>query len=79
MIRVTLSFLVCIYLFAFLSLVFGAWLRSEWIRSRREKAAYRHRFRCTLCSAEFEDDTAAVLPRCPRCGCLNERDRFHPI
>ena len=25
------------------------------------------------CAYEFEDETDTILPRCPRCGSLNER------
>ena len=73
MIRVSLQFLVFIYLFLFLGLVFGIWLYHGWQRKRREQQALRHRLRCTICAFEFEDKTTELLPRCPRCGSLNER------
>ena len=46
------------------------------VRQRRERAAFRYVLRCTLCGFEFEDKTSAILPRCPRCGSLNERLRL---
>ncbi len=73
MIPVSLSYLVLIYLLIMLVPIFGAWLFNEWRRQRRERAAFRHVMRCTLCAFEFEDKTNTLLPRCPRCGSLNER------
>lgn len=79
MIRVSLSLLVFIYLFVFLTVVFALWFWSGWIRSRRERSALRHRLRCKLCAFEFADNTATLLPRCPRCGSLNERSNLQTI
>ena len=73
MIPVSLSYLVLIYLLIMLGPIFCAWLFSEWRRQRRERAAFRHVIRCTLCAFEFEDKTSTLLPRCPLCGGLNER------
>jgi predicted RNA-binding Zn-ribbon protein involved in translation (DUF1610 family) len=75
-IPVTLSYLVVIYLALMLGPIFCAWLLNEWRRQRRERAAFRHVLRCTLCAFEFEDKTTATLPSCPRCGCLNERSHL---
>jgi hypothetical protein len=79
MIRVDLSQLVFIYLFLFLNTVFIAWLGYEWRRQRREKLALRNRLRCSMCGFTFEDTSATPLPRCPRCGSLNERFRFRDL
>ena len=49
------------------------WIVGEWNRRRRERRALQHRLRCVICAFEFEDRTDALLPRCPRCGSLNER------
>jgi rubrerythrin len=76
MIRVSLPVLVFIYLVALLATVFGSWLVHEWRRQRRERHAFRHVLRCTLCGFEFEDQTGELLARCPRCGSLNERYRL---
>ncbi|MDB6150021.1 MAG: hypothetical protein JWQ44_1469 [Chthoniobacter sp.] len=76
MIRVSLSYLLLIYLVLMLAPVFCAWLYNEWQRQRREKAAFRHVLRCTMCGFEFEDQTSTLLPRCPRCASLNERYRL---
>ena len=73
MIHVTLSYLVLLYLLLMLGPVVCAWMLSEWERRRRESAAFRHVLLCTLCSLEFQDTSRAILPRCPRCGCVNER------
>src|SRR6267154_4183837 len=78
-IRVTLAALVTIYLLVFLAAVFLVWLSSEWNRRRRERKAFRYRLRCVICGFEFEDRTDALLPRCPRCGSLNERFKFERI
>ncbi len=78
MIHVSLSLLIFIYLGVFLTVIFSAWLRYEWVRRRRENRALRHRLRCAICALEFEDATTDLLPRCPRCGSLNERYRLRP-
>jgi len=78
-IRVTLTALVTIYLLLFLAAVFLFWIVGEWKRGRRERRALRHRLRCAMCALEFEDRTDALLPRCPRCGSLNERFRMERI
>jgi uncharacterized paraquat-inducible protein A len=76
MIRVSLSYLVLIYLVLMLGPVFCAWLFSEWRRQRRERAAFRHVLRCAMCGFEYEDKTGELLARCPRCASLNERYRI---
>jgi hypothetical protein len=69
----SLTLLVFIYLFLFLAVVFFVWISYEWQRKRREKLLLRNRLRCTICALEFEDVSNTLLPRCPRCGSLNER------
>ena len=76
MIRVELPVLVFIYLFVFLAAVFSLWIAYEWRRQRSEKEALRYRVQCTICASIFEDKTSTLLPRCPRCGSLNERFRI---
>jgi rRNA maturation endonuclease Nob1 len=76
MIRVSLTVLIFIYLALFLMAIFALWIGFEWRRQRRERQAARHRIRCTLCAFAFEDPSAEPLPRCPRCGSLNEREPF---
>jgi uncharacterized paraquat-inducible protein A len=78
-IRVSLTRLVAIYLLLFLAAVFLLWIFGEWNRRRRERRALRDRLRCAICAFEFEDRTAVVLPRCPRCGSLNERTKPEQI
>jgi hypothetical protein len=73
MIRVELSMLVFIYLFVFLAVLFSLWIAYAWGRIRREKETLRYQVRCTICATIFEDKSNASLPRCPRCGSLNER------
>lgn len=75
MIPVSLHYLVLIYLSIMLGPIFLAWVFYEWRRQRREQAAFRHVLRCSLCGFEFEDRSTTLLPRCPRCGSLNERYR----
>jgi DNA-directed RNA polymerase subunit RPC12/RpoP len=79
MIRVSLTFLIYIYLFLFLAGIFFVWLLYEWRRQRREKRALQFRIRCEICGFDFEDRSTAVLPRCPRCGSLNERYKLKII
>jgi len=78
-IRVSLAALVTIYLLLSLATIFVLWIVGEWGRRRRERRALRYRLRCVICAFEFEDRTAALLPRCPRCGSLNERYRLEQI
>jgi hypothetical protein len=73
MIRVSLTMLVFIYLGIFLLVIFGNWIAWSIARTRRARQALRHRLRCVLCAFEFEDPSDDLLPRCPRCGSLNER------
>jgi hypothetical protein len=79
MIHASLTMLVFVYLGVFLALIFGNWIVWNLGRLRREKGALRHRLRCTLCSFEFEDRSNDLLPRCPRCGSLNERTPFRRL
>ena len=79
MIRVSLTLLIFIYLALFVTLVFALWVWFEWNRQRRERHAVRHRIRCALCAFEFENASEEALPRCPRCGSLNERERFRML
>jgi len=79
MIRVSLAALVTIYLLVFLAAVFLLWIFGEWNRRRRESRVLRYRLRCVICAFEFEDRTAILLPKCPRCGSLNERFRPEQI
>ena len=76
MIRVSLTYLVLIYLVLMLGPILCAWLFTEWRRQRRERAAFTHLTRCGICTVEFEDKSSTLLPRCPRCGSLNERYRL---
>ena len=76
MIRVELPVLVFIYLFVSLAAVFSLWIAYEWLRVRRQKETLRYRVQCTICASIFEDRTNTLLPRCPRCGSLNERFRI---
>jgi len=78
-IRVTLSYLVLIYLVLMLGPIFCAYLLNEWRRQQRERSAFRHVLRCALCAFEFENPTSEPLPRCPRCGSLNERTPFRRL
>ena len=79
MIHVKLTTLVFAYLGAFLALVFGNWIVWNIGRLRRERQALRHRLRCVLCAFEFQDLSDDMLPRCPRCGSLNERSPFRRL
>ena len=79
MIRVSLTTLVFIYLAVFLNTIFAIWIWWNWQRKRREQHARRFRVRCTICAFEFEVATGELLPRCPRCGSLNERYKLSAL
>ncbi len=74
MIRVPLTVIVFLYLFAFLILVFALWWLDERRRQRVTRQALQFRLRCAICGFEFEDRSATPLPSCPRCGRPNERE-----
>jgi hypothetical protein len=79
MIRLSLAKLVFVYLGGFLAIIFSNWIVWNIGRLRRERQALHHRLRCTLCAFEFQDDSNDLLPRCPRCGSLNERIPFRNL
>ena len=70
MIRISLPWLVCVYLLVFLGAIFIAWIAYEMVRKFRESRSLRHRLNCTICGMEYEDRTKTLLPRCPHCGCF---------
>lgn len=76
MIRIELPWLIFAYLLVFLAAIFVFWGAREVFRRYRESRAVRHRLQCALCGLQFEDRTSTQLPRCPRCGSLNERLRL---
>jgi len=79
MIPAKLTTMVFVYLGGFLAMVFANWIVWNIRRLRIERDALRHRLRCSLCSLEFQDPTSDPLPRCPRCGSLNERTPFRTL
>jgi rRNA maturation endonuclease Nob1 len=76
MIRIELTQLVFLYLMVFLAAILTVWIAYEMVRRIRENRWRQYRLRCAVCAMEFEDRTSATLPRCPRCGSLNERDKL---
>jgi rRNA maturation endonuclease Nob1 len=76
MIRVSLEELVFVYVLVFLAAILAVWIAYEMVRRVRENRNRYGRHRCTVCAMEFEDRTPATLPRCPRCGSLNEREKL---
>jgi lauroyl/myristoyl acyltransferase len=79
MIGASLSMMVFVYLGVFLAMIFGNWIAWSIGRMRTERQIMRHRLRCCLCSFDFEDPSDDMLPRCPRCGSLNERIPFRTL
>jgi hypothetical protein len=76
MIRIELPTLIFIYLYLAVIVIGGLWFLDSWRSQKRKKQALRYTVRCTICASIFEDKTNEPLPRCPRCGCLNERRNF---
>ncbi len=76
MIRVGLAELVFLYLLVFLAAILTVWIAYEMVRRAREHRSRYGRLRCAVCAMEFEDRTSTALPRCPRCGSLNEREKL---
>ena len=76
MIRVELAELVTIYLLVFLAAILAVWIAYEMVRRIRENRSRRGWLRCAVCAMEFDDLSPAALPRCPRCGNLNEREKL---
>ena len=79
MIPASMNMMIFAYLGGFLVLIFANWIIWNIGRLRTERQALRHRLRCTICSFEFEDPSNDLLPRCPRCGSLNERTPFRSL
>ena len=79
MIRASLTQMIFVYLGSFLALIFANWIIWNISRLRVERQALQHRLRCALCSFEFQDLSGDLLPRCPRCGSLNERTPFRNL
>lgn len=75
MIHIQLPWLVFICLLVFLAGIFFVWICYEIFRRYRMNYALRNRLRCAVCSMEYEDTSDQTLPRCPRCGSLNERQK----
>jgi hypothetical protein len=76
MIRIELPTLIFIYLYLAVIVIGGLWFLDSWRSRKRKKQALRYTVRCTICASIFEDKTNELLPRCPRCGCMNERRNF---
>lgn len=76
MIRIELPSLIFIYLYLSVIVIGGLWFFEGWRSQKRKKQALRYVVRCTICASIFEDKTNVPLPRCPRCGSLNERRNF---
>lgn len=76
MIDLELPWLVFAYLLVFLAAIFSAWIAYETVRRYRERHAQRDRLQCGICGMEYEDHSGTDLPKCPRCGSLNERQRI---
>jgi rRNA maturation endonuclease Nob1 len=64
--------LVFIYVMVFLASVLLLWVLSEMARRHQKTQSLRHRVRCTLCAMQYDGRPDDPLPRCPRCGSLNE-------
>jgi rubrerythrin len=79
MIRVPLTVIIFLYLFACLAVFFALWVREERRRIQDTREALRFRLRCAICGFEFEDRGADALPSCPSCGRRNERVRLSPL
>jgi hypothetical protein len=75
-IRLELQSLVFVYLVVFLAAIFVVWIVFEMVRRTRDNRNLQHRVKCALCGMDYEDRTSVLLPRCPRCGSLNERSKF---
>ena len=74
MIRIELPWLVFVSLLVLLAGILLVWISVEIGARWRRRKALRYRLRCAVCSMEYEDRSPAVLPACPRCGRLNERE-----
>jgi len=73
MIRTEIPLLIFFYLLAFLTGIFLVWAFYATVRKYRAVRLQRHRVQCTICGTNYEDKTREKLPRCPRCGRMNER------
>lgn len=74
MIFINIAELPAIYVVVFLAAIFALWIAYKMFEKNNDPLSWRHRLQCALCGMEFEDRSSTLLPRCPRCGSLNERD-----
>jgi len=79
MIRVSLARLILIYLFLLLGVIFAEWIRYRLQKGRDAEKNNKYRLRCACCAYDFLDESETELPRCPRCGSLNERSKFSAL
>lgn len=77
MIRLSLAELVFVYLLVFLAAIFLVWIAYEMVRRFRENRSRANRLHCAICAFEYQDASSSILPRCPRCGSLNERTKLN--
>lgn len=73
MLRVSLPILIEMYVLVLLIGIGVLWLLAGWARKRRERQVLLYRFQCIICAFPFEDKSDDPLPRCPKCGSLNDR------
>jgi DNA-directed RNA polymerase subunit RPC12/RpoP len=74
MIAINIAELLEIYVAVFLAAIFVLWVTYKMVG--KNSKTHCHCLRCSLCGMPFEDHSPTLLPRCPRCGSLNERSNF---
>jgi hypothetical protein len=79
MFRVEIHELLFVYAGICLAGILFAVALHNFQRFGRERAARRTQLKCRLCSFEFSDTSNAVLPRCPNCQALTERQRLSQL
>ena len=68
--------MIAIYLVVILCVVFFVWLAAEVFRRGRENRRRKNFVVCNICDHVFEDFSNQELAECPRCGAMNEREKF---
>ncbi len=79
MFHVPFQTMICVYVAVFAFIVAAVWLLDDRRRRRQERRGRQFHLRCRRCALEWEDRSAEPLPKCPRCGSFNERDRLEAL
>ncbi|MBV9657456.1 MAG: hypothetical protein JO295_05035 [Verrucomicrobia bacterium] len=79
MFHIAFPVLLSLYLTMLVSVIALGWCWDAWQQRRLARLARRFRLQCRRCALEWEDRSAEPLPKCPRCGSVNERTPLESV